>query len=152
MLLFHFFIANYEQIGEANGQKDKEEKNKFFVEISEGLYEFDNDFGRAKKGEFNVVYDYYRNSRNKSESEAAKLAKDYVLGGMVRLDTNYGVTYVSPNHLMGEFEASGDTAMNARTACLMRRRRLLDVAAGPGGGRERLACAVLVTRCVAALG
>jgi len=110
-LLFNI-IANYDDIGEANGQKDKEEKNKFFVEISEGLYEFDNDFGRAKKGEFNVVYDYYRNRKNKSESEAAKLAKDYVLGGMIRLDTNYGVTYVSPNHLMGEFEASGDTAMN----------------------------------------
>jgi len=109
-LLFNI-IANYDDIGKANGQKDKDEKNKFFVEISEGLYEFDNDFGRAKKGEFNVVYDYYR-SRNKSESEAAKLAKDYVLGGMVRIDHNYGVTYVSPNHLMGEFEASFDQTLN----------------------------------------
>lgn len=109
-LLFNI-ITNYDNIGEANQQKDKEEKAKFFAEISEGLYEFDNDFGRSKQGEFNIVYDYFR-SRNKSETESGKLAKEFVLNGMVRLDHNYGVTYLSMNQLMGEFEYSGDTTLN----------------------------------------
>jgi hypothetical protein len=106
--------ANYEesfQNGYTKDSADTENKQAFFKSIQDGLYEFDNDFGTAVKAEYDMMYDYYRTKGN-SASEAAKKSKDFVMNGLVEIETEYNTLYVSYNQLMGEFEASQDASVN----------------------------------------
>ena len=107
-LLFNI-ITNYDErfksgTGYKADSKDADAKRTFFQTLDKGLYEFDNDFGRAKRAEFNVVYDYFRTS-GQSPNQAARSATNYVMSGLVEIKHKFGTTYVSQEHLYGQFGA-----------------------------------------------